>query len=507
MLVGKITFYSLRESGEAMQAIWQKGRGHQWVTAEWIRGGFVVERFGVQMLASQAVGLQLGESVSGGSNSDPSRMLRMRSVLANTSCGYKCEYVAELMSNACHGHANPGPGLHEQLLLELVWDPVVTQGVPMFGHRRLDEVRYQVALRAFPADHIWPIEGLHGTLLQFAINSADVTMVYEAIRLGADVDAKDEKGRTALFHVIQCIVSSDISKERPPIHGLLWTDPLLGNAPIHPNATPRMKMMASLLIEHRADVNCVWNDVSCLTFLLQAKVKHWDTIELLIAHGARESVVTGLHNAVDRDLSLTTFSVLANRGQSMQNVAKDENSLGGTFGTKTEELLNHGVKICLDQDVMTSPPIEKYRRPTDIPLAVAQTGIPPELESVDILGSCLEDVSRKGSVDPAFVFAMKMVRWNARPLGRKVPKNFAMDLARVFNEHVDGYIVSGQDSRPKLEIEIAAKLGPSCGALYRICEAEGCNKQEGRNLKKLKYCRACRMVHGSFFSPAFVQGR
>ncbi|TDL24228.1 hypothetical protein BD410DRAFT_114091 [Rickenella mellea] len=135
-----------------------------------------------------------------------------------------------------------------------------------------------------------------------------------------------------------------------------------------------------------------------------------------------------------------------------------------------------------------------FRRPTDVPLAVDQTGLPPEMTHGLILAVCLGPLLEEGAVDPAFAFAMKMVGWNARPLGRKIPKNYATHLAEVFNEHVDDYITSGQDSRNKLEIEIAAKLGSSCGALYRVCEADGCNQQEGCGLRKLKYCPQCRMV-------------
>jgi hypothetical protein len=59
---------------------------------------------------------------------------------------------------------------------------------------------------------------------------------------------------------------------------------------------------------------------------------------------------------------------------------------------------------------------------------------------------------------------------------------------------VDKYIASGVDSRPRFEIEAAAKIGVSLGAMCRVCEADSCTKMEGREIQKLSTCSRCQMV-------------
>ncbi|TDL24226.1 hypothetical protein BD410DRAFT_114075 [Rickenella mellea] len=285
--------------------------------------------------------------------------------------------------------------------------------------------------------------------------------------------------------------------------------------------------------------------------LMRSKVKHWDLIELLIAHGGREGVgsrdgskVSMVERTYISELLRTRpckrpprpcpcfsgrllsdchgkgarpfphhFMCPCQSGSVYAKCCKKRkvswrdiwNAEQGIIEPWRKDL---PVYLPLSQDAATLlsrirkvyrkplPLTEILRRPTDVPLAVAQVGVPSEIErgNVAMLPVCLGALSRNGSVDPAFAFAMKMVRWHARPLGRKVPKNYATELARTFNKYVDEYIASARDSRNKLEIEIEAKLGSSCGALYRVCEADRCTEQEGRTSAKFKYCQECRMA-------------
>ncbi|TDL24221.1 hypothetical protein BD410DRAFT_113782 [Rickenella mellea] len=426
------------------------------------------------------------------------------------------------------------PQLPVDLLQELSRNPDVGEWPYAHSESKIDAFRDKIVHREVPVDHIWPIEGLscQRSLLQIAASAGSLHLVYEMIRLGANINITDEYGRTPLFVAVQALTMMDRFPDEPR----------------PPKVGPRTSLVASLLIEQHADVNVTGKFKSCFTMLMGAKVKRWDLIELLIAHGAHEvlefrdgpllseeekeyisellrtrpskrpprrcpcfsgHLLSDCHGEGPKPFPYH-FMCPCQSGSSYAKCCKKRKVSWRDIWNEDRGIIEPWRKdlpvylplpydtitiwfTLRDQDVMTSLPIEKFRRPTDIPLAVAQTGIPPELGNEAIWDSCFQDVSRKGSVDPAFVFAMKMVSWNARPLGRKVPKNYAMDLARIFNEHVDSYIASGQDSRPKLAIEIAAKLGPSCGALYRICEAERCNKQEGRHLQTLKYCQECRM--------------
>jgi hypothetical protein len=65
-------------------------------------------------------------------------------------------------------------------------------------------------------------------------------------------------------------------------------------------------------------------------------------------------------------------------------------------------------------------------------------------------------------------------------------------------------IDSGVDSRPRSEIEWAAKIGISLGAMYRACEADGCDKVEGRDIEKMLTCARCKVVrlHDTLYSLA-----
>lgn len=69
-----------------------------------------------------------------------------------------------------------------------------------------------------------------------------------------------------------------------------------------------------------------------------------------------------------------------------------------------------------------------------------------------------------------------------------------MFTQKAWNDTVDHYIRSGLDDRPKKEIERAAKIGPSNGALYRTCYGENCTVTEGRDVQKLEKCGNCRIV-------------
>ncbi|KAJ7047142.1 hypothetical protein C8F04DRAFT_987586 [Mycena alexandri] len=95
--------------------------------------------------------------------------------------------------------------------------------------------------------------------------------------------------------------------------------------------------------------------------------------------------------------------------------------------------------------------------------------------------------------DPAFSFAYLETKFLPIPKGRNYNKHWCYQLQTVWNAAVDKYIAKNVDSRPRLEIEAAAKVGNSLGAMYRACEAEGCDKVEGQNIGKVLTCSRCQM--------------
>lgn len=68
-----------------------------------------------------------------------------------------------------------------------------------------------------------------------------------------------------------------------------------------------------------------------------------------------------------------------------------------------------------------------------------------------------------------------------------------------WNGYIDEYIASGQDKRPRFEIERLSKIGAHGGPLYRQCEAESCERYEGRDVAAFKLCSGCKLVRVSLF--------
>ncbi|KAH7916973.1 hypothetical protein BV22DRAFT_941909 [Leucogyrophana mollusca] len=98
--------------------------------------------------------------------------------------------------------------------------------------------------------------------------------------------------------------------------------------------------------------------------------------------------------------------------------------------------------------------------------------------------------------DPAFAYVLRHGSWTAPPFpsGRSVPKVVSAYIQRVWNADVDKYIALGLDGRSREVIERATKIGPTCGALFRVCEGVDCNKMEGVEVEKLHMCARCKLV-------------
>ncbi|KAJ7442658.1 hypothetical protein FB451DRAFT_1105628 [Mycena latifolia] len=107
----------------------------------------------------------------------------------------------------------------------------------------------------------------------------------------------------------------------------------------------------------------------------------------------------------------------------------------------------------------------------------------------------LELACRNKTADPAFSFAYFQTEFLPWPQGRSISSKYdCRQKQNTWNAAVDKYIASGEDSRPRFEIEVAAKIGTSLGPLFRACEAEGCNKLEGRDIEKVSTCARCKMT-------------
>jgi hypothetical protein len=104
-----------------------------------------------------------------------------------------------------------------------------------------------------------------------------------------------------------------------------------------------------------------------------------------------------------------------------------------------------------------------------------------------------DDLLANGLMDPAFAYALKQLEFTPKPQGLKLSKRDCREYMEEWNPVIDEYISSGRDQRPRDEIERAAKIGLSNGALYRRCEGANCDKVEGKNLQKSLCCSRCKM--------------
>jgi len=104
-----------------------------------------------------------------------------------------------------------------------------------------------------------------------------------------------------------------------------------------------------------------------------------------------------------------------------------------------------------------------------------------------------DDLLANGLMDPAFAYGLKQLDFTPRPQGLKLSKRDCRGYMQEWNAVIDEYISSGRDQRPRGEIERAAKIGLSNGALYRRCEGANCDKVEGKNLQKSLCCSQCKM--------------
>jgi len=104
-----------------------------------------------------------------------------------------------------------------------------------------------------------------------------------------------------------------------------------------------------------------------------------------------------------------------------------------------------------------------------------------------------DEMLAKGLMDPAYAYALKLLEFSPRPQGLRLSKRDCRKYQEQWNAVIDMYISLGRDKRPRGDIERAAKIGLSNGALYRRCEGTNCDKVEGKNMVKPLFCSRCKM--------------
>ncbi|KAJ7816112.1 hypothetical protein B0H13DRAFT_2137155 [Mycena leptocephala] len=390
------------------------------------------------------------------------------------------------------------------------------------------------------------------TILHMAIDQTDPPAACELIRLGALIDAPNGRGQTPLLQALQRAWELHFFVK---MVGKVMADPRgaglskLGFGLRQETAYERVRYIAITLIQQHADVNATTVDlrgrvVSSLHFAYD--IEDWDLVALLLKHGAQCKPTPTCVDVEDGIMPQTGFPVGADaKGRFAALRAQTQGAArpprlcpcfsGKPMSDCHSEALPYpddftcpcgsaktSVKCCKtrnidlremwDEETKCIQPSSTFgsiisRTPQNRALLeqVEQDG---EMELLaaealamrdhpffpSVVADCVQEACRRGVVDPAFAFAHLQLLTFPWPQARKCSKYLCRQVQKMWNDVVDKYIASGVDSRPRFEIEAAAKIGVSLGAMCRVCEADSCTKMEGREIQKVSTCSRCQMV-------------
>ncbi|KAK7032245.1 hypothetical protein VNI00_013203 [Paramarasmius palmivorus] len=388
------------------------------------------------------------------------------------------------------------------------------------------------------------------TMLHMAACDGDVALGYEVIRMGIDIDRKDKNGVTALLlslaklvihRTILNLVTSPNFPPPPPGESLSEAlKPEYLNKRIECDAR-----IATLLIEQHADVNAGAFDVTPMS--LAAESGRWSIVELLLQHGALRARTDGLHFAstIEKSRYLSILSKTKPKSSLSDprpprpcpcwsgkllsechatgekpypdnfvcGCGKKNRSFGECCGRRgiqvveewdpedkwimpstirtmrypTEDQVSPDAWTHVEAgmrkhiDIMRSLDAEQMQEAVEM---LQQSKIPMFRKVLSIMG--LED-----RVDPAYWYALDKVDFFPQPWEGQLSKVEAHKRMEEWNTAVDEYISTVHDYRPRIDIEIASKIGMNGGPLYKRCQADDCNKAEKRDLEKLLRCGSC----------------
>lgn len=128
-----------------------------------------------------------------------------------------------------------------------------------------------------------PTDPAHRTALHLAASSGDVLAVYEILWMGATADIKDAAGITSLHLVLHCMRA--LAHTVIPVR--LGSFDLSQLCKDREDLTVRLAWIARILIEQHAEVNQN-NPITDVSLLyLACDAQSWETVSILLAHGAR----------------------------------------------------------------------------------------------------------------------------------------------------------------------------------------------------------------------------
>ncbi|KAJ7284809.1 hypothetical protein C8J57DRAFT_1289539 [Mycena rebaudengoi] len=349
------------------------------------------------------------------------------------------------------------------------------------------------------------------TTLHIAAFQGDVLAVYELLYLGATPDVKDKSGITPI-----CFALAQLAMATAP------------------HAVSRLTCVIRILVEQHAELNRSVDGQPLIN--LACRSREWDTIALLLKHGAtpprnpsalfRTAVDRAKFSALLKSLPKGAFprpprmcpcwsgkSVAECHAKSDQAypdayvcICGSQKTYGKCCKPRNKEVLDRWdpkVKRIL-HDYALHPSFKAAMNVMESGVEKTQAlrkafGIELEEEPMSMsytpeqMKALSEMLLNQGLIDPAFSYALTRADFLPRPQARTGSRHFAELNQKQWNTLVDEYIALGVDKRSKRDIEREAKIGTWNGALIRVCEGPGCGKVEEPTVA-LKMCTTCKMA-------------
>ncbi|KAJ6585131.1 hypothetical protein B0H19DRAFT_1108411 [Mycena capillaripes] len=378
--------------------------------------------------------------------------------------------------------------------------------------------------------------------LHMAIDNADPPLACEMIRHGTLIDKENAKGQTPLLQALERIW--DLHSVLKGKANMPLTPEALGYTESIETAQRRVRYIAVVLIGQHANVNATvrWQGQLVSSLHFACAIEDWYLVALLLNHGAHSMPTP---SCVDAATFLATAAAKRRLTGLKANAKKNRpprlcpcfsgNSKSGchseplpypdNFTCSCGSTKVYG-KCCKTRNIplteiwdketkwirpsrsvflpgapsYASPVIhagmEQVRQNGDMERVmhmVPQMMFNPDIQSV--YTECLEiGLQDDALVDPAFRFAYFEIKYFPTPQGRTSSKHWCRQKQKEWNAAVDNYIDSDVDTRPRSAIEAAAKIGVSLGAMFNACEADGCDKVEGRDIEKVLTCSRCKVA-------------
>ncbi|KAJ7775207.1 hypothetical protein B0H16DRAFT_1408516 [Mycena metata] len=363
--------------------------------------------------------------------------------------------------------------------------------------RTLD--RQRSSERSIPGGSLHP----KYTLMHVAIDGADHLLAYEIVRHGFPVDTRNGKGQTPLLQALERLW--DIHTLLKSLSNRALPKEVQGYKKGIQHQQSRIRCITVVLVEQYADVNATvkWQGRLVSSLHFACAIEDWELVAMLLNYGAQAKPTPACADAKEslatvaakhRFIGLTAKAKGSTRPPRLCPCFSGE-SVSECHGTDQGlPLPGHFVcscgsakeywKCCNRRNISLGEKWNEEKaaivRVHFIPGPGASSFMLPKAQGAQAVNW------KRGGIDKIISGGMKLLD----------PASYEIfdEAVDEWNKAVDKYIAQNVDSRPRFEIELAAKVGVSLGIMYRECEAEGCDKIEGRNLGKVSTCSQCQMA-------------